>query len=1036
MHKRSKFGYYFVISAVLVSISLTASNGAMIPKAYAHAFVIGSDPFPSQSLPTPPSKVDVHLSEPVDIHYSIIKVLDPSGNQIDTKDDHYINGDHTTLSVTIPPHIKDGVYTISTKMLSETDGHVTENAFVFGVGQATIPNVVANGATSQSSQLYLPEAVARFPSLVGQVIVVGGAFVTLWIWKPVNKISWLSDTIKPMRRMIDKRIAILMIIGSGILLASDFGMIYAEAKSLDVGIVEAIGTKFGAVWIVRLITSFVLIGLSAVLFRSQRKSNGTVTKDGIIYGFLGVGLIALLTTSVVGHGAGLTPASVPILIDFTHNVAASLWIGGIIYLAFVVVPIIRRSQTDVYVKASLLSLVLPRFSTIPVVILGIIVVTGPFLLYLLEPNLALTLASLYGKALIAKLILASVMIGIGAYNQMIIQKDNLKVVVVATTANITRSSDARIDKALSKKELESEAVDSGNDYLEGSKALSKFGKTTKAEAFVGIALLAAVAVLVNTGLPASEFQTQIQQIQQQQQNLPGLNLANAVISQQQGFTTTNFVENNDRVTLSINPYTPGNNNFRILYTDSDGNSIDIKSVQLRYTQTEKGIGPITVDSNKVSKGIFSVDAAFGLAGPWNLQIEAMQAKSNALDIVTEYNLFVKPKLGDFSYSIKQYKMPENIAQPLFILYDKSRNLIWTGDSSINSGRIFEFNLNTTKYIEHKIAGTNIVTLMALDPSNNDIWFIDPINKDLGFYKPGTNTTQLYKIPVQGIPSGIAVDSNSTNVWLSLASANEVLRFNVQSKAFSTPIKLPSSNATPLGITLDQSGQIWIAESGTGKLANIDPTKNYKVNEYAPTGGANNTLKSPTALLADPTTGSIYISEHDGHAVSVFDPILKTFNQYPHLNPNGLPFGMALDNNRNLWVAEHTINKMTVIDPRTGGNREVIIPQQSPFVQWITSDSHGNIWLAEQRGNSLAVISSTAKPSLSNSIANQPGTSPTNNQINSSQASIPSLAFSYADIVGPSVAAGIILSALFYAKTVTDLKQSEKQVRKNSARLSH
>jgi copper transport protein len=318
--------------------------------------------------------------------------------------------------------------------------------------------------------------------------------------------------------------------------------------------------------------------------------------------------------------------------------------------------------------------------------------------------------------------------------------------------------------------------------------------------------------------------------------------------------------------------------------------------------------------------------------------------------------------------------------------------------------------------------------MALDPSNNGIWIIDPINKDLGLYKPGTNTTQLYKIPVLGVPSGLAVDSNSTNVWISLASANEILRFNIQSKSFSTPIKLPSTNAAPLGIITDQSGQIWIAESGIGKLANIDPTKNYKVIEYAPIAGANITLKSPTALLADPTTGNIYISEHDGHAVSIFNPLLKTFNRYPPLNPNGLPFGMALDNNHNLWVAEHTINKIAVIDPRTGQNREVNIPQQSPFVQWITSDSQGNVWLAEQRGNSLAVITSTAKPSLSNSIPSQPGTSSTN-KINNSQVSIPSLGFSYAEIVGPSVAAGIILSATFYAKTVIDLRHSEQLVRK-------
>jgi len=162
-------------------------------------------------------------------------------------------------------------------------------------------------------------------------------------------------------------------------------------------------------------------------------------------------------------------------------------------------------------------------------------------------------------------------------------------------------------------------------------------------------------------------------------------------------------------------------------------------------------------------------------GSWIIiGIYKLKAKSNALDIVTEYNLFVKPKLGDFSYSIKEYKMPENNAQPLFILYDKSRNLIWTGDSSINSSRIFDLNLNTTKYSEHKIAGTTIITLMALDPSNNRIWFIDPINKDLGLFNPGTGITQLYKIPDQGTPSGLAVDSNSTNVWLSLASANEVL----------------------------------------------------------------------------------------------------------------------------------------------------------------------------------------------------------------------------------------------------------------------
>src|SRR5437763_6456064 len=122
------------IASLLLSLTFFP-NG--IPEAYAHAFTIKSDPSPSQSLPSSPSKVDVFFSEPVDLRYSTIKVLDASGKQVDNKDPRNINGDPASLSVTLPSGLKDGVYTVSTKVLSATDGHVVDNAFVFGIGEAT-----------------------------------------------------------------------------------------------------------------------------------------------------------------------------------------------------------------------------------------------------------------------------------------------------------------------------------------------------------------------------------------------------------------------------------------------------------------------------------------------------------------------------------------------------------------------------------------------------------------------------------------------------------------------------------------------------------------------------------------------------------------------------------------------------------------------------------------------------------------------------------------------------------------------------------
>src|SRR5919199_1931998 len=265
---------FVAVGIILILVLLSVfSNG--IPKAYAHAFTIRSDPSPSQPVPTPPTKVDVYFSEPIDLRYSTIKVLDPGGKQVDVKDEHNIGGDPASLSVTLPSSgLKDGVYTVSTKVLSATDGHVVDNAFVFGIGQTAIPSGQhSNSQFGSQSQLYIPNAIARFPAYVGQVLVVGAAFASIWIWKPISEVRWLNDTLTPVRKRIDKSLIILVVIGSAILVVSDFGIIYVQASDLGTGINEAIGTKFGSVWVMRTIESFILLAVSlGIYLKRVRKS--------------------------------------------------------------------------------------------------------------------------------------------------------------------------------------------------------------------------------------------------------------------------------------------------------------------------------------------------------------------------------------------------------------------------------------------------------------------------------------------------------------------------------------------------------------------------------------------------------------------------------------------------------------------------------------------------------------------------------------------------------------------------------------------
>ena len=966
----------FSILVILVISSIVIIPN--VPQSYGHAFISKSDPASSQSLTIPPTKVDVYFSDPIDIKYSQIQVLDSNGKQIQLSDQHYINSDQTGVSVSLPTGLKDGIYTVYTKVLDQTDGHVTDKLYYFGVGQEVPKNLEKTSGANISDIVWIPGALARFPSLLGQIMVTGIVAATLWLWSPINRISKLRESISQTRIRIETTMIRLSVIGSIVILVSGFAMIVVQSYAINVGILDAISTKFGNMWILRMIASSILFAITVVMYFKTKKSQVLLSKSYLLL-LLGVSFSVLLTTSLISHGAA-TGNIVPLLLDFFHNLFASLWIGGIIYLAFVVMPHLRQI-TSPSLSLSTISLIIPRFSTLIITVLGAVTITGPFLLYMLEGNIALTLASFYGKILIIKLVLAATMIAFGAYDHMSIS--NRTYFLISNKA----SKNTSISLAQEEKPI-----------------LKKFHRSIRIEAILGIILVASVATLVNSGLPSNEFQGQLQTLENKV-----FALTTNVSTDINEFSQTRFVENGSRIVLSITPFATGGNDLFISFSDSNMRPIDMKSAQIKLTQTEIGTGSIVIDTNKTGTGTFTAQTDFGFPGNWNLRVEGIQNKENSLNLVSSFDLFVKPKLLNLQLDIKEYKTPGNSSTPRYPVYDNSRNKIWVGDTTIKSGKILDFDLGTGKYTEHKINGLNSAIYAALD-SHNTLWYIDYQRKILGNYKPDDDSNQDFPIPNQGILTNMAIDKNDT-IWIT-SNTNDILKFDIKSAKFDS-IKLPDKS-DPLGIAIDNTlGKLWIAE-GIGKLASLD-IASYKVTEFAPSE-KNYTMGGPTGIIIDPDTGKIYISEHEGHALSVFDPFLKTFKKIRlDSNPDNLPYGMAFDKYHNLWVALHTIDRIAIIDPRTGETIEKNIPSSNTWVQWLTTDSQGNIIIAEERANALGTITVAAgQPQV-----NQPKSSDV----------IPKIDFSYAQFVAPSITGLLVVVAFFYCKGVVDLRNASNQVRK-------
>src|SRR5438445_5648906 len=119
---------------VLLIAGLAVGAGA--PAASAHALLKRSVPADGSTVSQAPRAIQLFFTEPPDPSLSIVSVLDATGKSVrGIGPPQPIPGDRDGLRVSVPSGaLPDGVYTITWRTVSKTDGHVTAGAIAFGVG--------------------------------------------------------------------------------------------------------------------------------------------------------------------------------------------------------------------------------------------------------------------------------------------------------------------------------------------------------------------------------------------------------------------------------------------------------------------------------------------------------------------------------------------------------------------------------------------------------------------------------------------------------------------------------------------------------------------------------------------------------------------------------------------------------------------------------------------------------------------------------------------------------------------------------------
>ena len=916
------------------------------PLASAHPFLLDSDPAQGQSVPAGTTQIFTFYSEAIEIDFSSLKVYDSNGNQIDNQDTAY-NNEESSLVVNTPP-LEDGVYTIASKVLSKVDGHLVQAAIIFAVGDVQIDSSLLD-SQEQSETTFIPESIARFPGLVGQTIVLGGIIASIAIWS--TRQTRFGDQIGLIQDSFKTRFS--KIIGFGVIavFASNFIMLAVQTWRLEVAPFDVIQTTFGTTWLTRMILTIIMIG---IWFWIERKNKMSIKAQ---IPMLVVALILISTTTMMGHGAS-TEMAPPIILDYVHNLLASIWIGGVVFFGFVILPAITKLDYDVRDKIT--ATLIPRFSGIIIIALGILIITGPTLLWFLDSNVNSLTESTYGKLIIAKIVIASTMICFGGFYQI-------------------------------------RFVSQAKTNLKSSGVYKKLQKPLKFEAGLGIALLAVVALLVNSSLPAGEIQT-----------------ADALQSNY-GFDGILFSEN-AKFDVSVVPVGIGPNTISVTVSSFDDTPIsDISGLKVKISNPQKNIAPIEAEvteliiSDEQSARKFTADTSFGFGGVWQIELEA-QRTENANENVL-FDILVKPSLDDIRINITEYDLPAEETAPLYPVYDGKN--IWISDAQ--KPILWKFSIQDEKFTPYMFDGLTSI-FMDID-KDGKIWFTDTPNSKIGNFDPRTEQFEIIDLPQftlvskKSIPTSIAIDHDN-DVWVAIMDQSLLIEYEQENMRFQLYNTL-TSDAGPTAIVIDDSNNVWFAESLVGNIGKIDG-QTRTMTEFMPNEGP---LAEPFALMIDKEE-NIWISEHIGPAITKFNPILESFDQVKIANSESLPFGMVLDKYDNLWTAQHVIDSLLVYDPHNNRIIEIAIPTEGSFTQFVTADDKGDIWFVEQRGGKLGKVSISAVPGKATIIEQEEST----------------FEIKYVELVAPLIAAGIIATALFYVKSVRDKRKIDDIIsNKNSGK---
>lgn len=396
---------------------------------WAHARLTRSDPAAKTTLGVAPTLIRLWFSEAPEIAMSRVTLADSLGAAIPLGKLER-GSEKLLIQASIDHRLGAGRYTVTWRVAA-ADGHPSSGSFTFTVAPHAMPAPESSSATSRTVQdtngsarvapmqrppeqsvhvetedaSGLAQVAARAVAFGALLVVIGGIAFALSI---LPRAAGLPVHTREMIRAGSSRIVMIAAIA---LLLTALVRLGLQSRMMSglIGEPASIATilsstAWGQAWLAQ-VAATILIALAALRGRSA---------GAWIVAAVGAMVLAA-TPALSGHAAASARwTAVAIGTDTLHVLAAAGWLGSLVYVVGVGMPILAQSAVEV--RWSSIASVVEAFSPIALTFAAIVLLTGTVSAWLRLGSIPALWSSGYGRTLLVKLALLTGVVASGAYN--------------------------------------------------------------------------------------------------------------------------------------------------------------------------------------------------------------------------------------------------------------------------------------------------------------------------------------------------------------------------------------------------------------------------------------------------------------------------------------------------------------------------------------------------------------------------------------------------------------------------------------------